>query len=77
MNSASVWLKAPFLEITEAQWDNALNINLKGPFFLAQTVAKPMLHQGGGVIINITDVWRSSHGTVMRRTERARPGWFH
>ncbi len=56
INSASVWLKAPFLEITEAQWDNALDINLKGPFFLAQAVAAPMLRQGSGVIINITDV---------------------
>lgn len=56
INSASVWLKAPFLEITEAQWDNALDINLKGPFFLAQAVAAAMMRQGGGVIINITDV---------------------
>ena len=56
INSASVWLKAPFLEITEAQWDNALDINLKGPFFLAQAVAAAMLRQGGGVIINITDI---------------------
>jgi NAD(P)-dependent dehydrogenase (short-subunit alcohol dehydrogenase family) len=56
INSASVWLKAPFLEITEAQWDNALDINLKGPFFLAQAVAAPMIRQGAGVIINITDV---------------------
>jgi pteridine reductase len=56
INSASVWLKAPFLEITEAQWDNALDINLKGPFFLAQAVAEPMMSQSSGVIINITDV---------------------
>ena len=42
INSASVWLKAPFLEITEAQRDNALDINLKGPFFLVQAVAAAM-----------------------------------
>lgn len=56
INSASVWLKAPFSEITEAQWDNALDINLKGPFFLTQAVAAGMVRQGRGVIINITDV---------------------
>ncbi len=56
INSASVWLKAPFLEITEQEWDNALDINLKGPFFLAQAVAPSMLRQGRGVIINITDI---------------------
>ena len=56
INSASVWLKAPFLEISESAWDNALDINLKGPFFVAQAVAPAMLAQGRGVIINITDV---------------------
>lgn len=56
INNASVWLKAPLLEITEADWDLALNVNLKGPFLLAQAVAPHMLAQGGGVILNITDL---------------------
>ncbi|MCX6029285.1 MAG: SDR family oxidoreductase [Chloroflexi bacterium] len=56
INSASVWLKAPFLEISEAAWDNALDINLKGPFMCSQAVAPAMLRQGRGVIINITDI---------------------
>ena len=32
INSASVWLKTPFLEISQEQWDLALDVNLKGPF---------------------------------------------
>lgn len=56
INSASVWLKAPFLEISEKDYDMALDINLKGPFMCSQAVAPVMLQQGRGVIVNITDV---------------------
>ncbi|MFP4345376.1 MAG: SDR family NAD(P)-dependent oxidoreductase [Anaerolineales bacterium] len=56
VNNASVWLKAPFLEITEEAWDLALEVNLKGPFLCSQTVAPVMLEQGGGLIVNVTDL---------------------
>jgi 3-oxoacyl-[acyl-carrier protein] reductase/pteridine reductase len=56
INSASVWLKTPFLEISEEQWDLALDVNLKGPFLASQMVAPHMLAQKNGVIINITDL---------------------
>lgn len=56
INNASVWLKSPFLEITEQDWDLALDVNLKGPFLAAQSVAPHMLAQGQGLILNITDL---------------------
>jgi NAD(P)-dependent dehydrogenase (short-subunit alcohol dehydrogenase family) len=56
INNASIWLKTPFLEITEAQWDLALDVNLKGPFLTSQAIAPHMLAQKKGVIINITDL---------------------
>ena len=56
LNNASVWLKTPFLNISEAEWDLSLDVNLKGPFLCSQAVAPVMLAQGGGVIINITDL---------------------
>ncbi|MCJ7702403.1 MAG: SDR family oxidoreductase, partial [Anaerolineales bacterium] len=56
INNASIWLKAPILEITEEQWDLALDVNLKGPFLASQAVAPYMQKQGQGVIINITDL---------------------
>jgi NAD(P)-dependent dehydrogenase (short-subunit alcohol dehydrogenase family) len=56
INSASIWLKAPFLEISEEAYDAALEVNLKGPFMCAQAVAPVMIEQGAGVIVNITDV---------------------
>lgn len=56
INNASVWLKAPFGEITEEQWDLAMDVNLKGPFFVSQAAAPHMIARQKGVIINITDL---------------------
>lgn len=56
INSASVWLKTPFMEISEEQWDLAMDVNLKGAFLASQMVARYMLAQKNGVIINITDL---------------------
>jgi NAD(P)-dependent dehydrogenase (short-subunit alcohol dehydrogenase family) len=56
VNNASVWLKAPFLEITPEAWQAALDVNLTGPFLLSQAAAPQMLRQESGLIINITDL---------------------
>lgn len=56
INNASVFLRTPFLEISEQEWDLAIDVNLKGPFLASQAVAPLMLAQGNGVILNITDL---------------------
>ncbi len=56
VNSASVWLRAPFLEITRDEWQTALDVNLTGPFLMSQAAAPHMLRQQSGLIINITDL---------------------
>ncbi|MEJ5201167.1 MAG: SDR family oxidoreductase [Anaerolineales bacterium] len=56
INNASVWLKSPFLDISEADWDLAMDVNLKGAFLASKAVAPFMLQQQRGVIINITDL---------------------
>ncbi|HMQ56227.1 MAG TPA: SDR family oxidoreductase [Anaerolineae bacterium] len=56
VNNASVWLSAPFLEVSPEQWQTALTVNLTGPFLCAQAAAPHMLQQQAGVIINLTDL---------------------
>jgi NAD(P)-dependent dehydrogenase (short-subunit alcohol dehydrogenase family) len=56
VNNASVWLAAPFLEITAEAWETSLAVNLTGPFLCSQAVAPHMLARQTGVIINITDL---------------------
>jgi NAD(P)-dependent dehydrogenase (short-subunit alcohol dehydrogenase family) len=56
VNSAANFLSAPFHETTEEQFDRALAVNLKGPFFCAQAVAPGMTARGFGRIVNMSDV---------------------
>lgn len=59
VNNAGVLKRTPFLEIPEEEWDWIMDVNLKGYFLVGQAVARQMVEQGGGVIINI-----SSDGAV-------------
>ena len=52
VNNAGVQQFSPFLELTEEDWDNHYNINVKGVFLFSQAVARSMLKTGGGKIIN-------------------------
>lgn len=57
VNDAGIFPFTPALELTEAQWDRVLSLNLKGAFFHAQAAAKQMIAQGsGGAIVNIASV---------------------
>jgi pteridine reductase len=55
INSAANFFETPFAQVTEADWDRALDSNLKAPFFCAQAAA-PLLKASRGVIINFADV---------------------
>jgi NAD(P)-dependent dehydrogenase (short-subunit alcohol dehydrogenase family) len=44
----------PLLELTEAQWDAVVDLNLKWTFFACQAAARSMAATGGGSIINIS-----------------------
>jgi len=56
VNNAGVFLPKPALELTEADWDKTLNINLKGQFLCAQRAAREMIKQKWGRIINISSI---------------------
>ncbi|MDY6945870.1 MAG: 2-dehydro-3-deoxy-D-gluconate 5-dehydrogenase KduD [Pseudomonadota bacterium] len=57
INNAGIIRRGDALVFTEKDWDAALNVNLKTPFFLAQAVAQAMINAGrGGKIINIASM---------------------
>ncbi|MFH0845286.1 MAG: 3-oxoacyl-ACP reductase family protein [Nitrospinota bacterium] len=56
VNNAGFTRPAMMLEMTEDQWDEVLDIHLKGAFLCSQLVALKMKEQNSGKIINITSV---------------------
>jgi len=54
VNSSGSSFMVPLMDVEEWQWDTVMNVNVKGPFFLAKEIVPIMKKQGGGCIINIT-----------------------
>ncbi len=56
VNNAGIFKAADFLDITEADFDAVLRVNLKGAFLMGQAVARAMVKTGGGSIVNMSSV---------------------
>jgi glucose 1-dehydrogenase len=57
VNNAGTEHHAAFLDVTEADYDRVVDLNLKGVFFASQAFARALREQGrGGKIINISSV---------------------
>ena len=55
INNAGVYPRVSFLEMTEADWDFVIGVNLKGTHFGAQAAARVMVDKGiKGAIINLS-----------------------
>ena len=61
INMASVYVKKPFADLTPADWDAALNVDLRAAFLCAHAAAPYMRAQSGGRIINFSD-WVAKSG---------------
>lgn len=56
VNNAGVEEIRPSLEVDEALWTRIVDTNLKGAFFVAQSIARSMASAGGGSIINMASL---------------------
>lgn len=56
VNNAAIDRRVPILDAAPEQWDAVFNVNLRGPYFLAQRAAKEMVKTGGGAVLNISSV---------------------
>jgi NAD(P)-dependent dehydrogenase (short-subunit alcohol dehydrogenase family) len=54
INNAGISLRHSFLDITPEEWQQVIDVNLNGVFFIAQGAARRMLAGGAGVIINMS-----------------------
>ena len=57
VNNAGTTVSRPLLELTEADWDSVVDVNLKGCFLVAQEAARAMVQGGrGGSIVNVASI---------------------
>lgn len=56
VNNAAITKDALVLRMKDEDWDDVLDVNLKGAFFTTRAVLRPMLKQKSGRIVNISSV---------------------
>lgn len=63
VNNAGISKIGLFTEMTELDWDELMNINLKGVFNCTHHAVKQMLPRKTGSIINISSIWGNCGGS--------------
>ena len=53
INNAGISIRHGFVDITPRDWQEVIDVNLNGVFFVAQQAARLMLRGSGGVILNM------------------------
>lgn len=56
VNNAGITMNKPFEEVTVAQFDTLVHVNLRAMFFLTQAVVPGMAAQGRGAVINLASI---------------------
>jgi len=51
INNAGISIRHKFLDITQAEWDKVMAVNLTGVFYVAQSAARYMMQHDGGAIL--------------------------
>lgn len=75
-NNAGISKPAILWKMTPEQWEDVIRINLTGPFYCMQAVAKPMMEQKSGSIINVTSS-AGLLGTIGQVNYTAAKGGIH
>jgi len=56
VNSAAIWPHVDIDQVTQKDYDLAMNVNCRGPFFWARYLGEEMVKNGKGAIVSIADV---------------------
>jgi NAD(P)-dependent dehydrogenase (short-subunit alcohol dehydrogenase family) len=56
VNNAGVFRTVPVMETTEEIWDDQLDLNLKGYFFMVKSLVPHFRENGGGKVVNISSI---------------------
>ena len=57
INNAGIAKLQMFQDVTDDDWEEIINTNLKSAFYMSQAVLPTMIHKKSGLIINISSIW--------------------
>jgi NAD(P)-dependent dehydrogenase (short-subunit alcohol dehydrogenase family) len=60
VNCAGFGFTKPALDVTEDDWDQLVDLHVKGTFFCSQFLGRLMIDRGYGKIINLSSTWSAS-----------------
>ncbi|HKC65552.1 MAG TPA: SDR family NAD(P)-dependent oxidoreductase, partial [Pyrinomonadaceae bacterium] len=63
-NAGSLIERLRILELTEARWDEVINLNLKSAFLCSQAVAASMMERKAGAIVNVSSIAGRNGGAL-------------
>lgn len=56
VNNAGITKDGLLIRMSDEDWDSVISVNLRGVFLFTKAVAKPMMKQRSGVIVNIASI---------------------
>lgn len=56
VNNAGIFIRNAITEVSDEEWDQVMNLNLRGYFYTCRRVIPEMLKQGGGKIVNMSSI---------------------
>ena len=75
-NNAGVFYPHTTLDCSEEEWDEQIDINLKGTFLMSKAVLPHMVQRRSGVIINNSSGWGIVGGMRRSRTVLRKAAWY-
>jgi 3-oxoacyl-[acyl-carrier protein] reductase len=74
VNNAGIYPRKAFVDMTEAEWDEVVDVNLKGVFYCTKLVLPHMIAGRGGKIVNIASVNVFKGGALLSHYTAAKCG---
>ena len=74
VNNAGIAQQKLFTDITPAEWDRMLAVNLTGMFHCCQAVLPHMIHRKSGRIVNLSSMWGVTGGSCEVHYSAAKAG---
>lgn len=57
VNNAAIWRETPFGQVSDDQWSQLFDVNLRAPYFLTQQFARRAAGRPGACVVNMVDVF--------------------